>query len=80
MRDRGCRQDAVAEVKDQRASAEMFHDVINLAVKCRTASQERQWIDIALHWHPRLKRIAGDLSLKGPVNTDRADACHLHIR
>ena len=57
MCDRRFRQNAVAEIEDERTAAKVRHDIINLVIERRAAGKERQWIDITLNRHPRLQRI-----------------------
>ena len=80
MCDRRFRQNAVAEIEDERTAAKVRHDIINLVIERRAAGKERQWIDITLNRHPRLQRIASNRPLEGPVNPNGANTCHFHIR
>src|ERR1700712_3334808 len=49
MGDRSCRLDAVAEVEDQPALCVIRQHVVDGAVECCAAGDQRQRIEIALH-------------------------------
>src|SRR4051794_35982283 len=58
MRDRGFRLDAVAEVENQSAASVVRQHVVDGTVERRTARNQRQRIEIALHRDAVLNALA----------------------
>src|SRR4051794_1757819 len=54
MGDRRRRQDAVAEIEDQRAIAEIFQNAVDRAIERRAAGKQNQRVEIALHGNAAL--------------------------
>ena len=77
MRDRRLRQDAVAEIEDQRALGEVLQDVVDRAVERGAAGEQHQRVEIALHGDAALHVRAHERRLRGPVDADRVDR---HLR
>src|SRR5450756_838602 len=77
MRDRRRRQNAMAEIENERAAGQHRHHVIDFALECGAAGEQRQRIDIALHHDPRLQHVARDLALECPIEPDAVHAGHL---
>src|SRR4030081_1139064 len=58
MRDRCFRQNAVAEVEDQRTLAVIFQDIVHRAIERRAAGEQRERIEVALHGDTALDALA----------------------
>src|SRR6478672_8875438 len=79
MADRRRRQDAVAEIEDERALAELGEDVVHLAVERLAAGEQNPRIDIALHRHARLDFPPREVAVDLAFEADRIDAGLSHI-
>jgi hypothetical protein len=75
MGDRRFRQDAVAEIENERSSRQCLEDRIDRAVERHTSGEKRQRIEIALDRPARLNLIAREAELHRPIEPDRID-CH----
>ena len=79
MGDRRLRQDAVAEIEDERSVAESRQDRIDLAIERSAAREQCQRIEIALHRPAALDLVAGKAAIDHPVEPDRVDSNAVHI-
>src|SRR5690242_4999080 len=79
MRDRRLRQDAVAEVEDERTAGKSLHHRVDLTVERGAPGQQRQRIYIALHRLERLDFIAREGEPLRPVEADGIDAGLLDV-
>src|SRR5579872_3770340 len=73
MRDRRLRQNAVAEIEDERAVRQRFEDRVDRAIKRRATDHERERVEIALHRAHPLNMIARKAELDHPIEPDRID-------
>ena len=73
MRDRRLRQDAVAEIEDERPAGERLQYRIDGAVERLAAGQQRQRIEIALHRPAALDAARARIKIDHPVEADRID-------
>src|SRR5258705_7959029 len=67
MRDRGLRQDAVAEIEDERSLGKRLKDVIHSTIERGAAGKQRQWIEISLHRNAPLDLIAHEGEIGCPI-------------
>src|SRR5579862_4094936 len=79
VRDRCVRQDAVAEVEDERVSSERFKDGVDRTIERRAAGEQDYRIEIALNCAQRLNVIAGKIQLHHPIETHRVDRHGIQI-
>ncbi len=80
MGNRRVRQDAVAEIEDERPRRERLEDGIDRTIQRRASDQQRKRIEITLDWPSGLNTIAGELKIDRPVQTHRIDRDRLEIR
>src|SRR5580692_591426 len=73
MSDGRVRQDAVTKVENKRALPERFEDGVDPTIQRRSASKQRQRIEIALNDTQRLNLIARKTQLYHPIEPHRVD-------
>src|ERR1700733_11375143 len=73
MGNRRVRQDAVAEIENERLSSERFSDGVDRAIKRRSASEQHQRIEIALNSPQRLNVVARKIQFGHPIEPHRID-------
>src|SRR5882672_6344367 len=66
MLDRRLRHAPVAQIEDERAARKGFERRIDRPVKRGSAGNQRQRVDIALHWQPRLHLRARERPIDHP--------------
>ena len=78
--DGGIGQNAVAQIEDQSAAAEVRADVVDGVIECSAAGQQDPGIEVPLHGDPALNPIANESRLGRPVDAHRIDRNTFHIR
>src|SRR5215207_6618450 len=73
MRDGRFRQNAVAQIEDQPARAEVRQHILDGAVERRAACLQRQRIEIALHCDAALNALADECRFRRPVDAHAVD-------
>src|SRR5687768_4030743 len=73
MSDRRVRQDAVAEVENERPAGERGKNRIDTAVERRASGSQRQRIEIALHRTAALDFIAREIKIDHPIKAHSID-------
>ena len=79
MGDRRFRQDAVAEIENERSLRQGLDDRVDRAVERRAAGEKRQRIEIALYRPAGLNLIACEAKLHRPIEPDRIDRYRFEI-
>src|ERR1700722_4066512 len=70
---RRVRQDAVAEVENERLSSERFLDGVGRTIERRSTSEQHQRIEIALKRPQRLNEVARKIQFGHPIEPHRID-------
>src|SRR4051812_772178 len=79
MGDRRLRQDAVAEIEDERSIRECLHHRIDSTVERAAAREQCERIEIALHRHQVLHAVARKAAFDPPVEADGIDSGFGHV-
>ena len=74
MGDRRVGHDTMAEIEDMGARPESRKDAIDRNIKRFTAGDERERVEIALHWQMWRQRGIGPSGIDRLVESDRIDA------
>src|SRR5712672_1306286 len=78
MRDRRLRQDAVAEIEDERPIRKRSKNLVDGPVERAAARHQRQGIEISLHRHADLDLIARECKIGRPIKTHGIDRDLFH--
>src|SRR4051794_1111748 len=79
MRDRGFRQDAVAQIEDEGFCGERLEHLVDRAIERAAAGQQGERIEIALHRPTGLDAVARKAAIDHPIETDRIDRDMLDV-
>src|SRR5579872_7439868 len=79
MRDRGFRQNAMAEIEDEAATGVILQDIVDRAIERRAARDQRQGIEVTLNGDTILNMGADQGWLSRPIDADAIDAGPVHI-
>src|SRR5262245_66455785 len=73
MGERGLRQDAVAEIEDERSLGEHLEDAVDRTIERRAACHPHQGVEISLHRYAPLDLIAREREIDGPIEPHGID-------